>query len=379
MQPNIIVFTWAGVGFATLFQGLAKRSLIAGQASAYLLCPSIAGIGISVQMGTWYDFSDHHRNQHIEKYARALAAPIPPDSLYLVNYDHQWTSLRYLHRCEGFRPDITFINLSMMTFKWLETKHSTFSKINFPNGYLVPYGSEGHIKGEGFTIADLIEANIDRFAGGIYIGGKLSFDEMLARKKFDFVSHGMVNRIVPNAESDALTIRQWSKLSDKAWKMVDKRILPLPNETKYTEETWEWTVARDYHMKLDERATYLLDKAVGGREEGTMASLLKCINWYETIVLHEPDKFIPTRTLKNLGLAYAHVIRSKESVPPGMKQILHPDMEALYDTELPWKDKAAKRWHFIWSSFLQRPDSKSDSSYEQIKGIISNVEKKSPK
>lgn len=55
--------------------------------------------------------SDQSTNDHFRNYAMSILEPLPSNSLLLINYDQQWTSIRYLQECEGIRNDVTSINL----------------------------------------------------------------------------------------------------------------------------------------------------------------------------------------------------------------------------------------------------------------------------
>ena len=44
---------------------------------------------------------DQSANNHFRQYALAVLDTLPRDSLLFVNYDQQWTSIRYLQECEG--------------------------------------------------------------------------------------------------------------------------------------------------------------------------------------------------------------------------------------------------------------------------------------
>ena len=57
------------------------------------------------------DVSDQSTNAYFRGYAMSILETLPSDSLLLINYDQQWTSVRYLQECEGVRNDIRSINL----------------------------------------------------------------------------------------------------------------------------------------------------------------------------------------------------------------------------------------------------------------------------
>jgi hypothetical protein len=47
--------------------------------------------------------------------------------------------------------------------------------------------------------------------------------------------------------------------------MMLVQVLPIPSlppESKYSEQTWEWTIVRDYYDHLTETAAHLLDEAL---------------------------------------------------------------------------------------------------------------------
>ena len=75
---------------------------------------------------------DQSANNHFRQYALAVLDTLPRDSLLFVNYDQQWTSIRYLQECEGHREDVTSINLSMMTYEWFDSKRDLYDDVYFP-------------------------------------------------------------------------------------------------------------------------------------------------------------------------------------------------------------------------------------------------------
>ena len=61
---------------------------------------------------------DQSENNLFRNYAVSILNTLPKNSLLFINYDQQWTSVRYMQECEGVRKDVTSINLSMMSHKW---------------------------------------------------------------------------------------------------------------------------------------------------------------------------------------------------------------------------------------------------------------------
>ncbi|RHY89812.1 hypothetical protein DYB26_012536 [Aphanomyces astaci] len=98
-QPNIILFVWGGVGLDAVLQRAWRTS---GAAAAGL--GVVLSVAAMVGQGmTWQHVGNQSHAWFIPNYAKALLDPLPPHALVFVNYDLQWTAMRYLQRCEGFR------------------------------------------------------------------------------------------------------------------------------------------------------------------------------------------------------------------------------------------------------------------------------------
>ena len=89
---------------------------------------------------------------------------------------------RYMQACEAVRTDVTVLNLSMMTFKWWQSKRALYPEIKWPGTH---YTKENTLEWQSgaFTIGEFLDANIDRFPGGIYLGGRLNYaDQSCVRR-----------------------------------------------------------------------------------------------------------------------------------------------------------------------------------------------------
>lgn len=78
---------------------------------------------------------------------------------------------------------------------------------------------------------------------------------------------------------------EYRTTSLEAWRIVTNRVHSLPDETKYDESTWEYTIRREFFTHLVSRATYLLDLALTseGRHGTTpaLASIAEAVFWLE--------------------------------------------------------------------------------------------------
>jgi hypothetical protein len=158
MQPNILMFLFLGVGVNSIFDTLTgwverlfstrvgkaspttvpnskggKSSIFVTSAAAAgasggasdtsppptaplpaagklvrLLSVVVAVGAVLLQVRTWYPMMDMSKNTHFRDYARAVLSPLPQNAVLLINYDQQWTSVRYL-QVPIFIPHFLFI------------------------------------------------------------------------------------------------------------------------------------------------------------------------------------------------------------------------------------------------------------------------------
>ncbi|KAF0686293.1 Aste57867_21899 [Aphanomyces stellatus] len=361
-QPNVVLFVWGGVGLSALLRRVHASSKGLGCAAAMLALAAAASQG-----ATWYPLGNQSQAWYIHNYAKALLDSLPQNALVFVNYDLQWTAMRYLQRCESFRPDLTVINLSMMTYKWFGTKHPLYPKIKFPGDRLVPASSQ---QDGGFTMRELLDANIRRFPAGIFLGGQLNYPDPTFQTYYSTEPYGLLDKFHPAAKPIYKSLKKWHRRHQATMATVHAHLTALPPPHLYNDETWEWTVARDYHMKVLSVATFFLDEITKGGANN-ITWLAEAARPMEHSVMYEPPQFWAESVLKNLGLAYAYIVKSTEDFPAEMpSDPFEPHVGRNVVDKTKWKDRASERMLEVWRQWIALPSAKADLGFPTIADIV---------
>lgn len=259
MQPNVVTFIWVGIGFnaclsafkraassKNFFQnfqtiiGLRKETKSSTDKLPPLEsnsgCDSIIFfVGILVALGLvlaqcsrFYWIEDQYENKFFHNYAKALIEPLPQNAVLLVNYDMQWTAIRYMQKCIGLRPDITAINLSMMTFAWFKNNHHHYPNIVFPGTF---YSSSSTVAVSNpnmpFSMFQFLEANVNSLhringtMGGIFLCGKLNFPDKRVTEAYETIPYGLTQTFVRRNSNEALLSPSiFQRQNQVNWKVV---------------------------------------------------------------------------------------------------------------------------------------------------------------
>ncbi|RYH19587.1 DUF2723 domain-containing protein [archaeon] len=347
MQPNVVYFMYVGFGLEYVWKIVEKVVVGRGEGGHNKVSStssSSSGLAnkrtllrllvvAAVALLSYYHFrkayfiSSQNSAIYFHQYARAVLSPLPPSSVLLVNYDQQWTSVRYAQVCEGYRSDITSLQLSMMTYKWFQHKRSLYPHLMFPGTYLTYPNSPTIQRDNAFTLYDFVLANADK---QIYLGGKLSYPDEMLTTEYEVMPVGLVSKFVPMASSPSGS--SYMKQVHSSWSSVTKALPALPSDIKYPEETWEWTIGRDYKDRVGDTASYYLDVAIktAGRDA---KALVDAVYWLETSLYLEGGLAnSPSGLLKNAGLGHVHLVQNKalkESEPLPLPLDVHNSTEHI--------------------------------------------------
>ncbi|XP_033622825.1 transmembrane protein 260 isoform X3 [Fukomys damarensis] len=115
MQSNAVVAVLAGLGLATL---ASQMSRVLNSGRLQRLEWLSATLFVVYQMYSNYSLCDQRTNNVINMFAKNLLDSMPRDAIILLRGDLPGNGLRYLHYCEGLRPDISLVDQEMMTYEW---------------------------------------------------------------------------------------------------------------------------------------------------------------------------------------------------------------------------------------------------------------------
>lgn len=373
--------------------------------SVFMVCVFLAIKLVLMQYSQYFTVSDQSQSYYFHRYARALLDPIPNNSIVLINYDMQWTAIRYLQQCEGYRPDVTAINLSMMTYKWFQHKRKLYpTNVQFPGTYY-SRPSLTQQKDNAFTLLDFLSANIDQ--NPIFLGGKVSFPEPDVDNLYDLIPFGLLKRFVPkqsipndDSKHDSSLYAHYSNATlfrvDNSynWHIATRALPSLPDTKKYTEETWEWTIGRDFKDSIADTGAFLLDNAIKIANVDPLP-LVEAIYFLESCIylergvanisahskispyssVNDQNAKISALLFKNAGLGHVHLVQNK--LLNDHDSDLYEPINDLFQTvdAIKWpingsiKKWSSDRFLVLWGSFLSHPDAKQDHQYETIKNI----------
>ncbi|XP_074852348.1 protein O-mannosyl-transferase TMEM260 isoform X4 [Carettochelys insculpta] len=194
MQSNAVVAVLAGLGLASLIS--VGNRVLENNPLLYCLEWLSAAALVASQIYTNYSICDQSSNYVVDKFGRNLLSSMPPDAIILLRGDLPGNSLRYLHYCEGVRPDVTLVDQEMMTYKWYLPKMAKhLPGISFPGRQWNPV--EG-ILPDGtltFNLHHFLKVNKNREAFAC-IG--LNEGDSTWRKSYSLWPWGSCDKLVPS-------------------------------------------------------------------------------------------------------------------------------------------------------------------------------------
>ncbi|XP_054827809.1 transmembrane protein 260 [Eublepharis macularius] len=116
MQSNAVLAVLAGLGLSSLFS--LAEAIIDNSRVVHCLQWIVAAVLVTGQIYSNYSVCDQSRNYVIDQFARNVLSSMPADAIILLRGDLPGNSLRYLHYCEGMRPDVSLVDQEMMTYSW---------------------------------------------------------------------------------------------------------------------------------------------------------------------------------------------------------------------------------------------------------------------
>ncbi|XP_029140430.1 transmembrane protein 260, partial [Protobothrops mucrosquamatus] len=137
MQSNAVIVVLAGFGFSLLF--FLGEIFVGNSRRIYHLEWLLAAVFVTAQIYSNYSVCDQSNNNVVDRFAMNLLSSMPPDAIILLRGDLPGNSLRYLHHCEGIRPDITLVDQEMMTYHWYLPKLAKhLPGVTFPGDHWNP-------------------------------------------------------------------------------------------------------------------------------------------------------------------------------------------------------------------------------------------------
>uniref|UniRef100_A0A8I3WZH8 Transmembrane protein 260 n=1 Tax=Callithrix jacchus TaxID=9483 RepID=A0A8I3WZH8_CALJA len=234
MQSNAVVAVLAGTGLAAL---VSETNRVLNNNGLQCLEWLSAILFVVYQMYSNYSVCDQRTNYVIDKFAKNLLISMPHDAIILLRGDLPGNSLRYMHYCEGLRPDISLVDQEMMTYEWYLPKMAKhLPGVNFPGNRWNPVDGilpSGMVT---FNLYHFLEVNKQKetfVCIGIHEG------DPSWKKNYSLWPWGSCDKLVPL--EIVFNPEEWIKLTKNIYNWTEDygRFDPSSWESVANEEMWQ--------------------------------------------------------------------------------------------------------------------------------------------
>ena len=282
-QPNLLVFAWCGLGFASLVAATRLRN--------WAVIP-LSLIAVALQVGIHFRSQDQSGNLVVYKYARAFLESLPRNTLLLSKGDLATNGIRYLQTCENVRTDVRIFDREMLIYPWM----TDIIRVNFPEVKVPgPYYSRG--SAGGYSLGEMVDANFDVFPVVFSYFEDYEKDDSWA-VSYQLFPLGFANRVYRKTES--IDLRRATEESLKVFESLD-----LGPETAFADGSWENAAIKHYGEAEFKLAYHLLQIGIAAGENTNLQAISLGIIVLEDFVKRNPNP--PFWVYKNLGIAYQYV------------------------------------------------------------------------
>jgi hypothetical protein len=264
-QANLFVFIFAGIGISFITSFIPKSSIVQiVRASSWIIL-----FGLS--MNANFDHLDHSSNQVVYRFGYALLKAAPPNSIFLLNGDIAHNALKYIHNCEGFRPDLDLFSLQLMSWPWFSNQRKLFPRVVFPNEHYNPYLSNG------FSMYDFLRQNSHR---PIYLCGGYKHGDTTQRDQYGEFPFGFCERVLSRSKLGRLKFVELVRLFEHSGNAsLGIEAIGGYNALRDTEETWEKLLVEELFYSLVRTYVRVCDE-FGKRQQ-------KLTEWIHSVNLHD--------------------------------------------------------------------------------------------
>ncbi|XP_026336100.1 transmembrane protein 260 isoform X3 [Ursus maritimus] len=298
MQSNAVVAVLAGIGLATL---VSESNRVLNTNGLQCLEWLSAAVFIIYQIYSNFSACDQRTNYVIDKFAKNLLASMPHDAIILLRGDLPGNSVRYMHYCEGLRPDLSLVDQEMMTYEWYLPKMAKhLPGVNFPGDRWNPV--EGILPGGmvTFNLYHFLEINKQKktfVCIGIHEG------DPTWKKNYSLWPWGSCDKLVPS--EIVFNPEEWIKLTRNIYNWTEEygRFDPSSWESVANEEMWQARMKTPFFI-------FNLAETVNLPSDVKAQLYTHAYNLYKEIVSLQKEH--PANWHKNYAIACERMLRLRE-------------------------------------------------------------------
>uniref|UniRef100_A0A663LUB2 Transmembrane protein 260 n=1 Tax=Athene cunicularia TaxID=194338 RepID=A0A663LUB2_ATHCN len=293
LQSSAVVAVLAGLGLSSVGNAVLGGS----RALPWLEWLSALAL-VASQIWANYSICDQSNNYVVDEFARNLLSSMPTGAVILLRGDLPGNALRYVHYCEGMRPDITLVDQEMMTYEWYLPKLAKhLPGVYFPGNRWNPV--------EGVLPDGTLAFNLHRFLKvnkhkEVFVCIGLHEGDSTWRRSYSLWPWGTCEKLVP---SDVVfDPEEWIHLTRNLYNWTE-------DYGRYEPSSWEAVANEEMWQARMKTAFFIFDLAETASVTAEMKSQLYTFAYtsYKEIVNSHPNH--PVNWHKNYAIACERMLR----------------------------------------------------------------------